>query len=181
MLSKAIHRYSSALFQAAESDKILNKVAVDSDNLIGLIKSSKDLRLFFISPVIKQEKKVKIVEALFKKKITQLSFEFMKLLIVHNREGLILEILEDFLDLKNNSEGKIKAAVKTAIPIDEKEKNKIKEKIDLFTDKNSITDFSEDLSLIGGFTVQVKDTVIDASIKRQLDNMRKKFKGINIK
>jgi F-type H+-transporting ATPase subunit delta len=181
MLSKAIHRYSFALFQAAENSKKLDKVATDSNNLIGLIKSSKDLRLFFISPVIKQEKKVKIVETLFKKKISQLSFEFIKLLISHNREGLIVDILEGFLDLKNDSEGKIKAKVITAVEFDEKEKKKIKGKIDGFTDKNSITDFSEDNGLIGGFTIQVKDTVIDASIKRQLDNLRNKFKGINIK
>jgi F-type H+-transporting ATPase subunit delta len=181
MLSKAILRYSSALFQAANSDKKLNQVAVDSNNLIGLIKSSKDLHLFFKSPVIKQEKKMKIIEALFKKKISQLSFEFIKLLIVHNREGLIVDILEGFLDLKNDSEGKVKAEVKTAVQFDVKEKKKMKGKIDGFTNKNSIPDFSEDKSLIGGFTIQVKDVVLDASIKRQLDNLRNKFKGINIK
>ncbi|MCX6164721.1 MAG: ATP synthase F1 subunit delta [Ignavibacteriae bacterium] len=180
MLSKAIHRYSLALFQAAENDKKLSKVAVDSNNLIGLIKSSKDLHLFFVSPVIKQEKKIKIVETLFKKKISQLSFEFIKLLIVHNREGLIVDILEGFLDLKNDSEGIIKATVISAIKFDDMEKKKMKEKIDGFTDKNSIPDFSEDNSLIGGFTIQVKDTVIDASIKRQLDNLRNKFKDIII-
>jgi F-type H+-transporting ATPase subunit delta len=181
MLSKAIHRYSSALFQAADSDKKLEKVAVDSNNLIGLIKSSKDLRLFFISPVIKQEKKIKIVEALFKKKISQLSFEFIKLLIVHNREGLIVDILEDFLDLKNDAEGKIRAEVKTAVKFDESAKKKIKVKIDGFTGKDSIPEFSEDKNLIGGFTIQVKDVVLDASIKRQLDNLKNKFRGINIK
>jgi F-type H+-transporting ATPase subunit delta len=181
MLSKAIHRYSLALFQAAENSKKLEKVAVDSNNLIGLIKSSKDLHLFFISPVIKQEKKNKIVETLFKKRISQLSFEFIKLLISHNREGLIVDILEGFLDLKNDSEGRIKAKVITAVELDDKEKKKMKGKIDGFTDKNSIPEFTEDISLIGGFTIQVKDTVIDASIKRQLDNLRSEFKGINIK
>lgn len=181
MLSKAIHRYSLALFQAANNDKKLDKVSVDSNNLIGLIKSNKDLHLFFVSPVIKQEKKIKIVETLFKKKISQLSFEFIKLLIVHNREGLIVEILESFLDLKNDSEGKIKANVITAVKFNDIEKKKMKGKIDGFTNKNSIPDFSENESLIGGFTIQVKDTVIDASIKRQLENLRNKFKETNIK
>lgn len=181
MLSKAIHRYSLALYEAAKNDKKLDTIAEDSNNLIGLLKSNKDLYLFFASPVIKHDKKIKIIEAIFKDKISRLSFEFIKLLIVHNREGLIVDTLEGFLDLKNESEGKIKAQVVTAVQFDDKEKKKIKEKIDGFTNKKSIPDFSKDESLIGGFTVQVKDTVLDASIKRQLENLRKKFKEINIK
>ncbi len=181
MISKAIIRYSTALYQAAEQDKKLDIIAEDSINLIGLIKSSKDLHLFFISPVIKHEKKLKIVGTLFKEKISQLSFEFIKLLIVHNREGMILDILESFLDLKDDSEGKVKASVKTAVQFDDSETKKIKEKIDGFTGKNSIADFAEDKSLIGGFTIQVKDVVLDASIKRQLENLRNRFRGINIK
>ena len=181
MLSKAIIRYSTALYEAAEIDKKLGVIAEDSDNLIGLIKSSKDLRLFFTSPVIKHEKKIKIVETLFNEKISKLCLEFLKLLIVHNREGLIVEILEGFLDLKNDSENKVRASVKTAVKFDDNEIKKLKEKIDGFTGKNSITDFKEDKSLIGGFTVQVKDVVLDASVKRQLENLKNKFKGINIK
>jgi F-type H+-transporting ATPase subunit delta len=181
MLSKAIIRYSTALYQAAEQDKKLGIIAEDSVNLIGLMKSSRDLRLFFASPIIKNVKKIKIAESLFKDKVSQLCFEFIKLLIIQNREGLIVEILDGFLDLKNNSEGKVKASVKTAVQFDDKEMKKIKEKIDGFTGKNSIADFAEDKSLIGGFTIQVKDVVLDASIKRQLDNLRNRFKGINIK
>jgi F-type H+-transporting ATPase subunit delta len=181
MLSKAIYRYSLALFQAAERDKKLDKVAMDSNNIIGLIKSNKDLRLFFTSPVIKHEKKINIIEILFDKKISQLSFEFIKLLINHNREGLIVDILENFLELKNDSEGKINAKVVSAVPLDDKEKKNVKDKIDGFTGKNSVPDFSEDINLISGFTIQVKDVVLDASIKRQLENLKNKFKGINIK
>jgi F-type H+-transporting ATPase subunit delta len=181
MLSKAIIRYSLALYQAAVQDKKLDVIAEDSNNLIGLIKSNKNLHLFFASPVIKHEKKIQVVNAIFGKSVSQLCFEFIKLLIVHNREGMIVDILEGFLDLKNDAEGKIKARVKTAVQFDEKEKKKIKEKIDSFTGKNSITDFSTEDNLIGGFTIQVKDTVIDASVRRQLDNLRDKFKGINIK
>jgi len=37
-----------------------------------------------------------------------------------------------------------------------------------------------DKSLIGGFTVQFKDTVVDASIKRQLEMLKIKFKEQNL-
>lgn len=181
MLSKAIKRYSLALYEAAVSEKKLKNVAEDSVNLISLINSNRDLHLFFLSPVIRYEKKIEIVEKLFAKKIAKITLDFIKLLIINNREALVVDVFSDFLDLKNDAEGKIKASIKTAVAFDDKEKKKIKEKIDSFTEKDSIPEFEEDKSLIGGFTVQVKDKVIDASIKRQLDNLRNRFKGINIK
>jgi F-type H+-transporting ATPase subunit delta len=181
MLSKAIHRYSLALYEAAEQSKQLDAVASDSNNLMGLLSSSKDLRLFFASPVIRSDKKNKLVESLFSKKISVLSLNFIKLLIKNKREGMLADILEGFLDLKNDAEGKIKADVRTAVQADDKEKKKVAEAINSFTGKKSIPEFSVDDSLVGGFTIQVKDVVIDASIKRQLENLRNKFKEINIK
>lgn len=181
MLSKAIRRYSLALYQAADSAKKLDAVADDSKNLIGLLKSSRDLKLFFQSPVIRSDKKVQVVESLFKKKISPLSFDFIKLLIQNKRESLLAEILNGFIDLKNDAEGKIKADIKTAVELDEKAKKKLAESVNAFTGKKSIPEFSLDKSLVGGFTIKVKDVVVDASIKRQLENLRNKFKDINIK
>lgn len=181
MLSKAIHRYSLALYEAAEQSKQLDAIATDSNNLIEILNSSKDLRLFFTSPVIRSDKKVKFVESLFKEKISVLSLNFIKLLIKNTRENMLADILRGFLDLKNDAEGKIKANVKTAVAADDKEKQKIMESINSFTGKKSIPEFSVNDSLLGGFTIQVKDVVIDASIKRQLENLRNKFKEINIK
>ena len=181
MLSKAIRRYSLALYEAARDSSKLKEVAQDAENLNGLVKSSSDLRLFFQSPVINKEKKEKVVTALFKGKISDLTFDFIKLLVKNNRENLLVEILDGYLEQKNNSEGKIKATVKTAIEIGDSEKNKITEKINTFTGMNSIPEFTTQKDLIGGFTIQVKDIVIDASIKRQLENLRNKFKEVNIK
>jgi F-type H+-transporting ATPase subunit delta len=181
MLSKATRRYSLALYQAAQNEKKLDAVAEDSNNLIGLLGTSRDLKLFFHSPVIPSEKKTQVVEAIFKKKISALSFDFIKLLIQNNRENLLVEILGGFLDLKNESEGKIKAEVKTAVDLDDKAKKKLTESINSFTGKKSIPEFSVDKSLVGGFTIKVKDVVVDASIKRQLENLRNKFKDISIK
>jgi len=181
MLSKAIRRYSLALYQAALNEKKLDTIAVDSNNLISLLGTSRDLKLFFQSPVIPSEKKTQVVESIFKNKISTLSFDFIKLLIQNNREGLLTEILNGFLDLKNDAEGKIKAEVKTAVELAEKEKSKITDSINTFTGKKSLPEFSVDKTLIGGFTIKVKDVVVDASIKRQLENLRNKFKEINIK
>jgi F0F1-type ATP synthase delta subunit len=52
--------------------------------------------------------------------------------------------------------------------------------LEIFSKKKVNADFLLDKEVLGGFTVQIKDSVIDASIQNQLENLRKKFKKTNI-
>ena len=174
-------RYYLALYDAAKKAKSLDKVAEDSANIIGLIQSNHNLLLFFRSPVIRYETKIKIVEILFKGKISILTLEFLKLLIKKSRENILLETLGGFILLKELHEGIIPATVKSAVSLDKDEMKKIKEKIDSYSGMNSKPVFNIDESLMGGFTLQIKDTVVDASIKRQLELLKIQFKKQNLK
>ena len=180
MYSKVSRRYSLALYNTALKTGVVNDVTKDVGMMINLFKSSRDLYLFFLSPVISTVKKNKIVSGLFEKKVSELTYKFIKLLITHNRENIIEFIFKDFLSLKNDKEGFIEAAVKTAVKLSDEEKKLFKSKIDEFTNLKSIPNFSEDKSLIGGFTFQVKDTILDASIKRQLELLKSTFRKTNI-
>jgi|WetSurMetagenome_2_1015567.scaffolds.fasta_scaffold127616_2 F-type H+-transporting ATPase subunit delta len=176
MNSKVDNRYSLALFNAAEELKCTDAIAVDAQNLIGLLKSEYDLRIFFASPVIKKEKKIKIIESFFKNKLNNLSIDFIKLLILRNREGMIVNILKAFLSLKDDREGIIGVDIKSAVKLDSKLADKFKSKIDDFTNLDSRLNLMVDENLIGGFTIQFKDIMIDASLKRQLEIVRNRFK-----
>jgi F-type H+-transporting ATPase subunit delta len=50
--------------------------------------------------------------------------------------------------------------------------NAIKERIEELTGKNVVLYYLIDESLIGGFIIKIKDTVIDLSIKTQIEKMR---------
>ena len=180
MYYKVAHRYSLALYDASVKSGTLNKIAEDAENLVSLLKSSRALYVFFASPVISREKKNKVIDTLFKKKVSLLTINFLKLLVVRNRENIVTYILEDFITLKNEKEGKIEVQVKSAVELEKTDKTNLRKKIDKFTKKESQPVFSLDGNLIGGFTVQIKDTVIDASIRRQLDNLRLNLQSKNL-
>lgn len=173
---KVDHRYSLALFNASESLGCLDLVAGDAINLIELLKSERDLYLFFSSPVIRSEKKINVVKDFFKNKINDLTIDFIKLLILRNREGMIVNILNEFLNLKDKKEGFLKVNIKSAVKLDEKMIDKFKVKFNEFTNLKCKAETGIDENLIGGFTVQYEDTMVDASIKRQLELLKEKFK-----
>ena len=176
MFSKISRRYSLALYNAAEKLKKVNDVAQESKMILQLLKSSNELTLFFTSPIIREDKKIKIVEELFKGKVTNITFDFMKLLILRKREPLISYIFEDFLELKNEKDGITSIKVRSAVKLDKAEETKLKKRIEEYSKLKCIPSFELDEDLVGGFTVQVKDTILDASIYRQLQLLRSKFK-----
>lgn len=176
MNSKIARRYSTALFEEAIARSILEQVALDAQTVMESIDGSRDLFLFFKSPIIDKKKKQSIVKEIFEGKVNTLTLHLMLLLIIRGREAETRNVFEDFLDFKNDKEGILKADVVTAIELNDEEKSNIKTKIDQYSKLNSQPTFRVDNSLIGGFKIKVKDVILDASITRQLELLSKKFK-----
>ena len=100
----------------------------------------------------------------------------MNLLLEKRRGDLTLEIFRDFIKLNKEKEGIVDVNVKTTIELSDSEKTAMKAKIDSYTKRNSILNFEIDKSIIGGFVAKIDDTILDASIKRQLELLKEKFK-----
>lgn len=176
MFDKISRRYSQALFEEATNRKEIDAVSDDRKLILDTLKSSRELELFFKSPIIDKIKKRKVVESIFSGKVSKLMLNFLYLLIEKQRESQIVEILDNFNYWKNEKEGIIEVQVTTAVALNDDERKRIKATIDSYTHLKSEPHFTVDKSIIGGFVVKVKDTILDASIKRQLEILKKKFK-----
>lgn len=176
MANKLIQSYSNSLYEAAAASKTLKEVAKDAAGLVSLISDSNELRVVLHSPVISKFKKVKIVNSLFKGKVQELTLNFLLLVIKNRREAFLKEFLVDFLEMKDSKEGIIKPVFTTAFELKENEKKKLKKEIDSITKKDSRPEFLVKPELIGGFTINIGDSIIDGSVKRQLELMRKTLK-----
>lgn len=174
--SKIARRYSTALLEEADRQSLTDVIVKDAAVVIKAINDSRELQLFFQSPVIDKDKKLSIVTEIFKGKINQLSFSLISLMVSRKREAETKNVFEDFLELRDERNGIAKAEVVTAVELTEEEKKDIKLKIDHYSKLNSLPTFKVDKSVIGGFKIKIKDTILDASIKRQLELLLKKFK-----
>ncbi|MFA5012349.1 MAG: ATP synthase F1 subunit delta [Ignavibacteria bacterium] len=176
MANKLTSSYSDSLYEAASKDNILNDVAADCSALLSLIAESGELNIVLDSPVISKFKKIAIVNSLFKGKVKDLTLNLILLVIKNRRESFLKLILEGFLHIKDEKDGIIKPVYTTAIELKEDEKIILKKEIDTITSKNSIPSFEVKPELIGGFTLNIGDSIIDGSVKRQLELMRKSLK-----
>ncbi|MEO8209576.1 MAG: ATP synthase F1 subunit delta [bacterium] len=176
MITKAARRYTTALYGVAEDQGKLDEVVKDITDALNLINSNKDLELFFVSPIVSKAKKLEVVKEIFGGSMSELTMTFMNLLVSRRRESLTKGIFEDFINLRKEKEGIVDVFVKTSVALNDEEKSNMKKKIDAYTKLKSELNFEIDKNIIGGFVAKINDTILDASIKRQLERLKEKFK-----
>jgi len=143
--------------------------------VLSAILSSKDLGNLLLSPVIKNETKKSILSEIFKNKISEDSLNFINFIVEKNREYILDSIIEKFLEIRDEKLGVVRVEVKTSVDFTDEQKVKLKEKLENILNKKAFLNFITDKTIIGGFVAKVGDTVYDASIKHQLELLRKEF------
>ena len=173
--SRAAHRYALALFGLAEEMKQLEAVGNDLRSLQDLLKGSKELLVFLKSPVVNREKKKTVLSELLKGKVSEMTFQFVKLLAQKHREDLLPDIINQFNALWDEKRGIVPVTVTTASPFTKEQEGNLVEQFRRLTKKTPRLQFVDDPSLKGGFSLQYEDTVWDGSVRHQLEQLRKRL------
>ena len=168
-------RYANALMELATEKNVLKQVADDMELVFNGIAYSKELRTILKSPVIKTEKKETILNEIFKNRIGDVSANFLQFVIKKKRENLIYDILKRFKELYYLRINRVEAKITSSVELTEQQMDQLQSSLEKYTQKDVTSIFAIDDSIIGGFVVKINDTVLDSSIKQQLNKLRKKL------
>jgi F-type H+-transporting ATPase subunit delta len=130
------------------------------------------------SPVVKGEKKIAIFEAIFSKHIQPLTQSFFKLIFSKGRSVAINEITSAFIEKYRSKKGIQLVELTTAVEVSKDIKDTIAAELKenkLLKGKSIEMRSKVDPSIIGGLIVQVDDQLFDASIKHDLQVIKKQF------
>jgi len=164
-------RYAKALLEIAVEKGQLDIVFGDVQWLQSVCNSSRDFVNLLRSPIIKADKKQKIVDAITKENIGVISQSFIKLVISKSRESNLPEILPAFINDYKKYNNIHTVSLTTAVPVSESLKNTIIDQVKKSANVEKIE--LEELvnpDLIGGFVLQMGDKMVDASIAKQFKN-----------
>jgi F-type H+-transporting ATPase subunit delta len=90
-------RYAKSLLDLAIEKKQLGEVYDDMLLLKKVFKTSREFLLLLSSPIIKPDKKEKILAAITKDKLSVMTATFNKLLVQKGRESYLPEIVDAFI------------------------------------------------------------------------------------
>ena len=172
---KVSQRYATSLLGMAADKNNLEKISNDMEFISSVIETNNNLKLMLDSPVVKPKIKSSILEEIFKGKISEDSLKFLLFVVEKNREEFLYSIIKKFLSLKDQHLGIVVVDVKSAQEFSAEQLDDLKNKFEALLNKKVRFNFKIDESIIGGFVARVEDTAYDASIKHQLEILKKQF------
>ncbi len=174
--SRLAQRYAKSLIDLAREKDQLEPVHDDIILLDAVCKQSREFVVMLKSPIINADKKHKIIDAVTKDRISKFTQTFIKLLASKNRESHLPEIITSFIEQYNQINGIHKVTLTTAIPVTDEIKNSFINKIESAASiKNIQLQTIVNEKLIGGFMLEIEGKLVDASILRDLNDVKKQF------
>jgi len=169
-------RYAKSIIDLAIEKNQLDAVYADMKYLEALCKASKEFVGLLKSPVIKADKKQAILDEVTNGKVGDITAGFNKLLVSKHRENVLPEIAFAFIDQYNELKGIHKVKLTTAQPLTAETKASILAKITSETTMQQVElETVANEELIGGFVLEYNNNLVDASILRDLKDIKKQF------
>lgn len=169
-------RYAKSLMDLAIENGKLDVLHSDMKLLGDVCANSHDFVVMMKSPIVKGDTKLSVVNAILEGKVDPMTTAFIQLIVNKGREYFIPEIANAFVS-EYKAYNKINdVLLTTAVELDEAEKNKIHAQIAAqFQGMTIDLTTKVDESLIGGFVLEANNNVFDASIIRDLKDIKKQF------
>jgi len=130
-------------------------------------------RAFLETPRVSLADKQSVVEEVFARRYPELFVRFLLVLMAKRRQSLLPEIELAARELWNEKTGRVRAAVTMTVEPDPELKAEIESMLGRMLGREVTADFRLDPRLVGGMVVRVKDRVLDGSVRRQLQLMRR--------
>ena len=171
-------RYAKSLIDLAIEKGQLESIFADMQWLQAVCKSNHDFVVLLRSPVIKADKKEKIIEAVTKGHVGEITTAFIRLMIRKSRESYLPEVVTAFIKQYKTNKNIYAIKLTTASGLSEDLKRAIVKQIQDTTEMQKIElEVGVNEDLIGGFILQAGDKLIDASIAYDLKNIAKQFEN----
>jgi F-type H+-transporting ATPase subunit delta len=169
-------RYAKSLIDIAIEQNSLEDTLKDMELIEAICKQNSEFVAMMRSPIIKGDKKTAIIEAIFNNRVSKLTIIFLKLLINKNREQNIDEIATAFIAQYRFNKKMRMVKLTTASVVDASVVEVLRSKLATMYSGSSIhIETSVDASLLGGFILDMGDKQMDASIARDLNDIKKQF------
>lgn len=171
-------RYAKSLIDLSIEKGQLEKIYADMQWLHEVVKGSHEFANLLRSPIIKADKKKKIIDAVVRDRVSDVTSTFIHLLISKGREIYLPEIIAAFISQYKEHKNIYEIKFTTAVPIDETVEKAIIDQIRKTSDMQNIelkTEVNEDL--IGGFVLEAGDKFIDASVAYDLKQIARQFEN----
>ncbi len=168
-------RYAAALFEQAQRG---GNVAVVGDELAlaaQTVAQTGTLRALLGQPLVTEERKKLALRNAFGDRVSAPVLAFLDLLVDKRRIGLLPEVQREFarrvLEYRNIAH----ARAVTAVPLSPEQTAALERSLEARTGKDILLETAVDPSVLGGVLVRIGDTVLDGTVRGNLERLREQL------
>jgi ATP synthase F1 delta subunit len=164
--------YSRALFEVAREQDKLEVLREQLGQFADALRENRDLQVFFFSPYFSTQEKQDALGRLLSDADPQL-VNFLELLIENHRMPVIFRTQRAFERLWERENRLLPVDITSAIELDEATTGSVAQRIGESTGRRVTLTTRVDPAIIGGIVVRVGNSILDASIRNRLEQLRK--------
>jgi len=164
--------YARSLFEVAKEQDKLDVVRDQLGAFADALNETRELAVFFFSPYFSTQEKEDGLE----RAVTDADpvvLNFLKLLIEKHRTPVVFRIRAEYDRLWENENKLLPVEITSAIELDEDIVKQLGDRISEQTGRKVELSSRVEPDILGGIVVQVGNSVLDASIRNRLEQLRK--------
>jgi F-type H+-transporting ATPase subunit delta len=164
--------YSRSLFEVAKESDKLDEIREQLGEFADALDENRELQVFFFSPYFSTtEKKDGLRSAVTDADETLVNF--LELLLEKHRMPVIFRVRRQFDERWEEENNFLRVQVTSAIELDDSVVKQIGERVEEQTDRRVELASRVDPDILGGIVLQVGNSILDASIRSRLDQLRR--------
>ena len=163
--------YGSALYQAAVEVNKKDLILDEAFQVLGVFENEPEFYKFINYPGISAKEKKEVLKNVFEGRICQELLNLLYVLADKGRTARFSKIIKAYKDMVDREEGVTYGTVYSVEPLTDAQITKLEEQLTALLREDTKLKNELDKSLIGGFKVLVDGRIIDASIRKRLQDL----------
>jgi F-type H+-transporting ATPase subunit delta len=164
--------YAEALHRAASAAGRVPTVDQDLREFMEALAENRQVLATLLNPQLPVDSRKRVIVGMMKD-ADPLARHAVMLLADNGRLAMVANVATAYADLAAQEEQILDVEVTTAVSLDSAQAERIEQRIEKATGLKARIDAQVDPSIIGGLVLRVRGVLLDASVKRELDEIRR--------
>ena len=164
--------YAEALFELAAEENRTAEYAAGLELTEKALADEPGFLDLLASPAIPRKERMKTLDAAFGESLPASMLALMRLMVFRGHARELPAMIRDWRELARERRGESEAAVTSAVPLTDEEREKLQAGLEKRFGRKMIMVYRVDPSLLGGIRVETEGRVLDGSLRARLQEIK---------
>jgi len=174
-MAERVDVYARALLDIVVAEGHLDEVEDELFRFARIVEGNDDLRMTLANPGLPLDRRAAIVDELLDNRALAITKSIAAFIVGIGRGHDLPTIVDRFVALAAEGREHAVAEVRSAVPLDDSQRQRIAEALSRATRKHVEVKVIVDETVLGGIVATIGDTVIDGTVRHRLEQLKEQI------